>query len=86
VRRCGYNAAGPNACLEETAAEGTLGTDTRGEGMQKIRIEQHTFMGTVWFAGWLFTIGFLHLTFWKGVFALVVWPYYLGAHFSALAH
>ena len=54
--------------------------------MQKIRIEQHTFMGTVRFAGWLFTIGFLHLTFWKGVFALVVWPYYLGAHFSALAH
>ena len=63
-----------------------MGTDTRGEGMQKIRIEQHTFMGTVWFAGWLFTIGFLHLTFWNGVFALVVWPYFLGAHFSALAH
>ena len=55
-------------------------------GMRKIRTEHHTFMGTVRFAGWLFTIGFLHLTFWKGVFALVVWPYYLGAHFSALAH
>ena len=44
-----------------------MGPDTRGEDMQKIRIEQHTFMGTVWFAGWLFTIGFLHLAFWKGV-------------------
>jgi len=54
--------------------------------MRKIRIEHHTFMGTVWFAGWLFTIGFLHLAFWKGVFAIVIWPYYLGAHFSSLMH
>jgi hypothetical protein len=54
--------------------------------MQKIRIEQPTCIGMVWFAAWLFTIGFLHLTFWKGVFAIVLWPYYLGAHFSALAH
>lgn len=37
--------------------------------------------GPVWFIGWLFTIGYLHLTFWKGVLALVVWPYYLGAFF-----
>jgi len=33
----------------------------------KIRIEQHTFMGSVWMAAWLFTVGFLHLGFWKGV-------------------
>jgi hypothetical protein len=72
--------------LEENAAEGILGTDAPGEKMPKIRIEQHTFMGTVWFAGWLFTIGFLHLAFWKGVFAIVLWPYYLGANFSFLAH
>ena len=63
-----------------------MGTDTRGENKQKIRIEQHTFMGSVWFAGWLFTVGFLQLTFWKGVCAIVVWPYYLGRHFSYLAH
>jgi hypothetical protein len=37
--------------------------------------------GSVWFIGWLFTIGFLQLHFWKGVFALLVWPYYLGAFF-----
>jgi hypothetical protein len=35
----------------------------------------------IWFIGWLFTIGYLKLTFWKGVLALLVWPYYLGAHF-----
>jgi hypothetical protein len=31
---------------------------------------------------WLYTIGFLHLSFWRGVLALVIWPYYLGAHFA----
>lgn len=53
---------------------------------QKIRIEQHTFVGGVWFAAWLFTIGFLHLGFWKGFLAIVLWPYYLGVNFSSLAH
>ncbi len=51
--------------------------------MEKIKIEQHTFSGVLWFVGWLFTIGFLHLTFWKGVLALVIWPYYMGVTFSA---
>jgi len=41
-------------------------------------------MGTVWVCAWLFTIGFLHLTFWKGVLAIVLWPYYLGVRFSPL--
>ena len=42
--------------------------------------------GSIWFIGWLFTIGFAKLAFWPGVLALVIWPYYLGAHFGALAH
>ena len=33
---------------------------------------------------WLFTIGFLHLGFWKAVLAILLWPYYLGVHFGAL--
>ena len=53
---------------------------------QKIQVVQHTFLGGAWFAAWLFTIGYLHLTFWKGVFALVIWPYYIGVHFSPLLH
>jgi len=52
--------------------------------MQKIKIEQHTFAGGTWFVGWLFTIGFLHLTFWQGVLAIILWPYYLGINFSPL--
>lgn len=40
-----------------------------------------TCMGSLWLVGWLFTIGFLKLAFWKGVLALIVWPYYLGVFF-----
>jgi hypothetical protein len=50
--------------------------------MEKIKIEQHSFSGSLWFAAWLFTIGFLHLTFWKGVLAIILWPYYLGLTFG----
>jgi hypothetical protein len=52
--------------------------------VEKIRIEQHTFTGGVWFLGWLFTLGLLHLSFWKGLLALVVWPYYLGVAVSGV--
>jgi hypothetical protein len=45
---------------------------------QRIRIEQHSAIGMLWFGAWLFTIGFLHLTFWKALLALLVWPYYIG--------
>jgi len=38
--------------------------------------------GPVWAVGWLFTIGFLHLAFWKGALAIVLWPYYLGVFFG----
>lgn len=51
--------------------------------MEKIRIEQHGFTGFLWCAGWLFTIGYLELSFWKGVLAIVLWPYYLGAALHA---
>ena len=38
--------------------------------------------GAVWVMGWFFTIGFLNLAFWKGVLAVLVWPYYLGVFFA----
>lgn len=46
--------------------------------MEKIRIEQHSFGGALWFGAWLFTLGYLQLHFWKGVLAILLWPYYLG--------
>lgn len=38
--------------------------------------------GMLWFAGWLFTIGFGHLVWWKALLALVLWPYFLGTMFG----
>jgi hypothetical protein len=35
--------------------------------------------GPVWYIGWLFTVAFVHLSFWKAVLALLIWPYYLGS-------
>ena len=40
--------------------------------------------GGVWVAGWLFTLGFLHLTFWYGVLAIIIWPYYVGVAVAAI--
>ena len=31
-----------------------------------------------WFAGWLFTIAYANLVWWKIILGIVVWPYYLG--------
>ena len=36
------------------------------------------FGGMGWFVFWLFTVGFAGLPFWKAVWAIFVWPYYLG--------
>ena len=33
--------------------------------------------GMLWFTGWLFTIGFAKLIWWKALLGLVVWPYFL---------
>ena len=54
--------------------------------VKPIRIEQHSLAGCLWFAAWLFTIGFLHLSFWKAVFALAIWPYFIGHHYGGLLH
>jgi len=48
----------------------------------RVKVENHSVAGAVWFGGWLFTIGFLKLTFFKGVLAILLWPYYIGVHFG----
>ncbi len=52
--------------------------------MSQVKVENHSLSGGLWFIGWLFTIGFLKLSFWKGVLALLVWPYYMGVYMSTL--
>ncbi len=34
--------------------------------------------GVIWFIGWLFTISFAQLAFWKIIVGLVIWPFFLG--------
>jgi hypothetical protein len=68
-----------------TLRQGRDGAAFRGGDIMadtnKIQITQHSSLGAAWFAGWLFTIGYLQLSFWSGVLGIIVWPYYLGAHF-----
>lgn len=52
--------------------------------MNKIKVETSILSGGAWFAAWLFTIGYLKLTFGQGILAIVIWPYYLGAALSAV--
>jgi hypothetical protein len=35
-------------------------------------------VGALWSIGWMFTIGYANLIWWKALLALVIWPYYLG--------
>jgi len=35
-------------------------------------------VGVIWFAGWLFTISYVQLVWWKIIVGIVVWPYFLG--------
>ncbi len=37
-----------------------------------------SFAGVFWFAGWLFTIGYAQLVWWKILLGIVVWPFFLG--------
>ena len=50
--------------------------------MERIHISQHSSLGALWFGGWLFSIGYLHLDFWMGLLGLIVWPYFLGSFFA----
>lgn len=52
---------------------------------KQVKVEQHSSLGALWFIGWLFSIGFLKMGFTKGALALLLWPYFLGAHFAHLA-
>jgi hypothetical protein len=52
--------------------------------MEKIKVENHSFTAFSWFAGWLFAVGFLHLEFWQGVLAILLWPYYIGIEISKM--
>jgi hypothetical protein len=45
--------------------------------MARNKVSGGSMAGAIWFAGWLFTLGFAQLVWWKAILGLVVWPYYL---------
>ncbi|MBT8335859.1 MAG: hypothetical protein KJO11_04590 [Gemmatimonadetes bacterium] len=50
---------------------------------EKIKVQQQSVGGLLWFGGWLFALGFLKLGFWKALLALIIWPYYVGVEVAA---
>lgn len=48
------------------------------ESERRTQVIRADVTGPIWFIGWLFTIAFAQLIWWKAVLALVIWPYYLG--------
>lgn len=47
-------------------------------------VDNASMMGGLWIMGWLFTLGFLKISLFKGLLAIVLWPYYIGEHVAAL--
>ena len=54
-----------------------------GGNMSKTIIQSQCSFGLFWFAGWLFSLGYLNLGFWKGLFAILLWPYFVGSGLAA---
>lgn len=48
---------------------------------QNLNIRATSSFGVVWLIGWLFTISFAKLVWWKAILALLLWPYFLGLVF-----
>ncbi len=55
--------------------------------MKDKKINVHSDAGGIfWIMGWLFSIGFLDLTFWNAVLGIILWPYYIGHYLYILQH
>ncbi len=50
---------------------------------EKSRVEVVVRSGLGWGTGWLFTIGYADLGFWKAVLGLLIWPLQLGQELSS---
>lgn len=51
-------------------------TETKSKSTSHVR--EGSTGGIIWFIGWLFTIAFAQLVWWKALLGLIIWPYYLG--------
>ena len=41
-------------------------------------VHVHSSSAAFWTAGWIFSIAFAKLIWWKALLALIIWPWYLG--------
>jgi len=55
------------------------GNDMSSDDGQKCAPGTPISIGSIWFIGWLFTIGYADLGFWQSALGLVIWPYFLGS-------
>ncbi len=46
---------------------------------KNVRVSSGSTAGMFWCAGWMFTVAFARLIWWKALLALVIWPWYLGS-------
>ncbi|KPJ61567.1 MAG: hypothetical protein AMJ46_00170 [Latescibacteria bacterium DG_63] len=76
MRRARGHKLGGHGCQLIPWKESKMGEEKR---VIVSKMEVAGLVGPIWFIGWLFTIGFTHLSFWKAVLALIVWPYFLGS-------
>lgn len=58
------------------------GGNSRSGSTVRVDPSGAVFIVGIW--AWLFTIGYLHLTFWQGVLAIILWPVDLGSALSAV--
>jgi hypothetical protein len=50
----------------------------------KAKVETSLLGGGFLFGVWLFTLGYLNLSFGQGLLAIVIWPYHIGCALSGL--
>ncbi|MFB0517405.1 MAG: hypothetical protein ACETWG_12485 [Candidatus Neomarinimicrobiota bacterium] len=44
----------------------------------RIQVDAGGIIGPIWFIGWLFTLAYVQLPWWKAIIGLIIWPYFLG--------
>ncbi len=60
-------------------SEWTTRRNVAGDDRRVIKITTaHGLGGVFWISGWMFTIGYAHLVWWKILLGVVSWPLFLG--------
>jgi hypothetical protein len=67
-----------DACMVPASVGETKTADKSEHDQTKSPAGTSQLGGMLWFAGWLFTIGFAQLVWWKALLGVIAWPYFLG--------